>query len=101
MWDRAQKHLAKAIASKNYDELFKELNTNGATKTIATTSPSKKAKTTPGKESGKLPAIGSKVDPSKSKITGTFDAGYFVELVIDGKKCSGIAFSPDLNQVGN
>ena len=101
MWDRAQKHLANAIASKNYDELFKELNTNGATKTIATTSPSKKAKTTPGKESGKLPAIGSKVDPSKSKITGTFDAGYFVELVIDGKKCSGIAFSPDLNQVGN
>ena len=66
------------------------------TKAITTTpSPNKTAKTTPSK-GGKLPAIGSKVDPSKSKITGTFDAGYFVDLVIDGKKCSGIAFSPVL-----
>ena len=72
------------------DELFKELNTNGATKTIATTSPSKKSKTTPAKGSGKLPAIGSKVDPSKSKITGTFDAGYFVELVIDEARQVGL-----------
>ncbi|CAL6347763.1 unnamed protein product [Bathycoccus prasinos] len=88
IWDGAAKHLANAMQSKDYDKLFKELSTNGTT---TTTSPYKKAK-----GGGKLPAIGSKVDSSKSKITGTFDAGYFVELVIDGKKCSGIAFSPVL-----
>lgn len=88
IWDGAAKHLANAMQSKDYDKLFKELSTNGTT---TTTSPFKKAK-----GGGKLPAIGSKVDSSKSKITGTFDAGYFVELVIDGKKCSGIAFSPVL-----
>ncbi|CAL6346080.1 unnamed protein product [Bathycoccus prasinos] len=88
IWDGAAKHLANAMQSKDYDKLFKELSTNGTT---TTTSPYKKAK-----GGGKLPAIGSKVDSSKSKITGTFDAGYSVELVIDGKKCSGIAFSPVL-----
>ncbi|CAL6350485.1 unnamed protein product [Bathycoccus prasinos] len=90
IWDGAAKHLANAMQSKDYDKLFKELSTNGTT---TTTSPYKKAK-----GGGKLPAIGSKVDSSKSKITGTFDAGYFVELVIDGKKCSGIAFSPVLQK---
>ena len=96
MWDRARKHLANALASKDYDKLYKSFSTNDTTKAITTTtSPNKTAKTTPSK-GGKLPAIGSKVDPSKSKITGTFDAGYFVDLVIDGKKCSGIAFSPVL-----
>jgi len=96
MWDRARKHLANALASKDYDKLYKSFSTNDTTEAITkTTPPNKTAKTTPSK-GGKLPAIGSKVDPSKSKITGTFDAGYFVDLVIDGKKCSGIAFSPVL-----
>ena len=66
IWDGAAKHLANAMQSKDYDKLFKELSTNGTT---TTTSPFKKAK-----GGGKLPAIGSKVDSSKSKITGTFDA---------------------------
>ena len=82
------KSLFDVLQHLDENKLFKELSTNGTT---TTTTPYKKAK-----GGGKLPAIGSKVDSSKSKITGTFDAGYFVELVIDGKKCSGIAFSPVL-----
>ena len=85
----ARKHLANALASKDYDKLYKSLSTNGDNKQQPLSF--KKAKT---EEENFLRLVRKSILPRVNHRH--FDAGYFVDLVIDGKKCSGIAFSPVL-----
>jgi hypothetical protein len=99
VWDKEKSDMFDSVAKfmdlGDHEKIQKILDDRQAANKQTTTMAIKKLKTSSATKVPRAVAlVGGRIDASKSTITGNFDSGYFAELVIDGKKCTGVFFSP-------